>query len=43
MVAVSMRNENIVNATEVYPQFLSIADKNITGPSIQQDPVPVCL
>ncbi len=37
MVAVSMRNENIVNIAEVYPQLLCISDKHIACSSVKQN------
>ena len=42
MVAMPMRNENIVNCAEVYAQLLCILDKHITCSSIKQNLVPLC-
>ena len=37
MVAMSVRNENVVHITEIYVQQLCVSDKHITCSSIKQD------
>ena len=41
MVAMSVRNENIIHITKIYTQQLCISDKQITCSSIKQDIVPL--
>ena len=41
MVAMTVRNENVVNGTEVYAQQLCIFDKHVTCSSIKQNPIPL--
>ena len=43
MVAMSVGDKHIVHCAEVDIHLLGITDKDITGPGIQQDPVPFCL
>ena len=43
MVAVSVRDKYIVNSTEVNTHLLGIADKYITGSSIKQNAMLLCL
>ena len=42
MVAMPMRNENIVHIAEVYAQLLCVSDKNVTCSSIKQNPMLFC-
>ena len=37
MVAMPMRNENIVHIAEIYPQLLCISDKHIACSCVKQD------
>ena len=37
MVAMAMRDEDIVDPAEVFPQPLGVTDKHITGSCIKQD------
>ena len=39
MITMPMGNKHIVNHTEVDAQFFCITDKNITCPSIKQNPI----
>jgi hypothetical protein len=43
MVAVAVRDKYIVNSTEVDAHILGIADKDITGSSIKQNAMLLCL
>ena len=43
MVAVSVRNEDIVYIAEIYAQLLCVSDKHIACTSVKQDLVPLCL
>ena len=42
MVAMPMRNENIVHIAEIYTQLLCIFYKHVTRSCIKQDLVPLC-
>jgi hypothetical protein len=43
MVAMSMRNENVVHIAEIYAQQLCVSDKHVTRSSIKQNRVPIRL
>lgn len=43
MIAVSVRNEDIVHIAEIYAQLLCVSDKHIACPSVKQDFVLLCL
>ena len=43
MVAMSVRNENIIHIAKIYAQQLCVSDKHITCSRIKQDSVPLCL
>jgi len=43
MVAMSVRNEDIVYIAEIYAQLLCVSDKHIACPSIKQNLVPLCM
>ena len=43
MVAMPVRNENIVNIAEIYAQLLCVSYKHVTRSCIKQDLVPLCL
>ena len=42
MVAMPMRNENIVHIAEIYTQLSCVSDKQVTCSSIKQDLVLFC-
>ena len=43
MIAMSVGDEDIVNAAEVYAQLSGIADEHVTGPRVEEDVVPLRL
>ena len=43
MVAMPMRDEDIINSTKVYAHSLCIADEHVAGSRVEQDAMVRCL